>query len=162
MSERFSDSGMLKIPTHVEEVEDIPENSEKISVKEAYCPNGHSLMDNEHTFNGMPGIKMAFIRPNEKKGVFSVSSKIGDLSKKTISGEIVEGEKVTLCCPECSAHFPVLAQCDKCKNGDMVLIYLSKELDVSDSASFCNLFGCPNTMLIKSDTIIRAMARDTL
>jgi len=161
MSERFTDSGMWKIPTRVEEVEDTEDNLQEITITAAFCSNGHSLLDNEHTFHGKPGIKMAFVRPNGEEGLFVVSSKLNDTEKVAIKGEIVNGEKVVLKCPECGTEFPILAPCDRCHTGEMVAIFSSQDLNMENSFSFCDLFGCPNAMMIHSDKIIRAIKRDS-
>jgi len=160
MDDRFTDSGMLKIPAAVEEVPDSPERAAEITVSDAFCACGESLLDPEHAFDGLPGIKIAFRRPNGEEGLFISSPKINDTSKQILSGKVVQGEKVELFCPECGKAFPILAPCDRCENGDMVLIFRSRESDISNSVSFCNIFGCPNAMLIQSDKVIRAIERE--
>ena len=160
MDDRFTDSGMLKIPSAVEEVPDNPERVSEITVSGAFCECGESLLDLENCFDGAPGIRIGFRRPNGEKGIFVASPKINDVSKKVLEGEVVTGEKAQLFCPECGKPFPVLAPCDRCKDGDMVVIFCSRDFDISSSVSFCNIFGCPNAMLIQSDKVIRAMERD--
>lgn len=160
MDDRFTDSGMLKIPSAVEEVPDSPERAAEITVSGAFCACGESLLDTENSFDGAAGIRIGFRRPNGEEGLFVASPKINDTSKKVLKGEVVEGEKVELFCPGCGKAFPILAPCDRCKNGEMVVIFRSKEYDISNSVSFCNIFGCPNAMLIQSDKVIRAIKRD--
>jgi hypothetical protein len=162
MPDRFTDTGMLKIPTVVEEVPDLPERAADITVHAAFCSCGASLLDKDHRYNGLPGIRMDFRRPNGETGSFVTCPKINDVCKEVLSGSVVNGEKLDLFCPECGASFPVLAPCDRCDGGDMVVIYRSQEYDINNSYSFCNIAGCPNGMLIESDRVIRAMERDSL
>jgi hypothetical protein len=162
MSERFTDSGMLKIPTHVEEIPDTEENREKLTIKDARCLEGNSLMDPEHSFEGKPGIKLGFRRPNGEEGLFVVSPFLHDTRKTAISGTIVEGEKVTLFCPSCGKTFPILAACDRCKEGEMVLIHCGDSRNVTDAVSFCNVFGCPNAMFVMADRVIRGIEKNIL
>lgn len=162
MEDRFTESGMLKIPTVVEEVPDIPERAAELTVNAAFCITGESLLDPEHLFDGKPGIRIGFRRPNGETGEFVASPKINCTEKVLVSGEIVPGEKVELFCPACGEPFPILAPCDRCEEGDMVVMYRSTDYDVNNAVSFCNIFGCPNGMLIQSDRVIRAMERDSL
>lgn len=157
MSERFTESGMWKIPTHVEKVPDTEQNRSQLTVSTAFCPNKHKLIDKKNKVDDVPGIKLAFTRPNGDKGVMVVSAVINSTNKIALQGDIIEGEQVTFSCPECGAELPVLAPCERCNTGKMVLIYLSEALDVQNSVSFCDLMGCPNAMLIHSDRVIRAL-----
>lgn len=162
MSELFTDSGRLKIPGQEEHLQTTEENRKQLTINGAWCSAGHYLLDEEHPVHNLPGLKLGFIRPNGEYGEFVVSSMLNDTAKIAISGEIVNGEKVQLVCPECREPFPLLALCDRCNTGEMVLIYCNQNLDVYDSVSFCNLFGCPNAMLIQSDKVVRAIERDSL
>ena len=161
MNERFTDSGMLKIPSAIEGIPDSPERAPEITVTSAFCECGESLLDDTHKFNGYPGIKIGFRRPNGEEGLFVASPKLNDTAKEVLKGEVVTGEKVELFCPGCGKLFPVLAPCDRCENGEMVVVYRSEDFDISNSVSFCNIFGCPNAMLIQSDKVIMAMERDS-
>ena len=162
MSERFTDSGMWKIPTNVEEIPDNPENREKLTIREVRCADGSSLMDSDHPFDGEPGIKLGFRRPNGEQGFFVVSPFLHDTRKLALEGTIVEGEKVELFCPACGEAFPVLAACDRCGDGEMVLIHCGSSNDVVDAVSFCNVFGCPNAMFIQADRVIRGIEKTIL
>jgi hypothetical protein len=160
--ERFNQDGMLKIPGLVEEVQDTPEFREKLTVQSAFCHNGHSLIDNDHRFAGAPGIRLAFVRPNGERGLFVVAAKLNDTDKVTLEGQVVNGEKVALLCPVCGEALPILASCDRCDDGEMVLVYASELRNVEDSISFCNVVGCPNALFIRSDRVIRAIGREVL
>lgn len=162
MSELFTDSGRLKIPSREEQLESSAANRSNLTIHGAWCPAGHDLIDPEHPVSGNPGLKLGFIRPNGEYGEFVVSPLLNDTTKIPLQGEIVNGEKVQLVCPECREPFPLLALCDRCNTGEMVLIYCNREQDVYDSVSFCNLFGCPNAMLIRADRVIRAIERESL
>lgn len=162
MEDRFTGFGMWRLPERVEKLKPTPENSEVLSLETVFCPKGHGLVSGEHTLEGEAGILLAFTRPNGEKGQVLVSTRLGHLSKKTIQGELVPGERITLACPVCGTPLPILAQCDRCHNGDMCVLYCSPALSIEDSVAFCNVVGCPNAMLIRSDRIIRAIERDML
>jgi hypothetical protein len=127
-----------------------------------FCSKGHNLVSPEETLHGQAGIRLAFVRPNGEEGLVVISTRLGDITKHTLKGELVRGERVALSCPVCNAALPVLAQCDRCHTGDMCVLFASEKLSIEDSVAFCNVVGCPNAMLIHSDTIIRALGRDSL
>lgn len=162
MEERFTEFGMWRMPERVEKLESTPENSEALSLGAAFCPKGHGLVSGEETLAGQPGILLAFTRPNGETGRVLISTRLGDLSKKVLEGELVRGERVSLTCPVCGTPLPILAQCDRCHTGDMCVLYCSPALSIEDSVAFCNVVGCPNAMLVRSDRIIRALERDML
>jgi len=160
MSDRFLNNGRLKIPANIINVKEDEIGEEKLIIASAYCQDGHSMIDNEHTFEGEPGIKIGFRRQNGEVGEFVVSAKLNDVSKIALKGEIVVGEKVELICPECGKALPILSDCDRCEGGDMVMIYKNVNAESTDSFSFCNVFGCSNCLLIDSNKIIRAIGRN--
>ncbi len=160
MSDRFLSNGRLKIPANITNVEEDEITDKKLIIASAYCQAGHSMIDNEHTFEGAPGIKIGFRRQNGEVGKFVVSAKLHDVSKVCLKGEIVIGEKVELICPKCGKTLPILADCDRCEDGDMVMIYKNANAVSIDSFAFCNVFGCPNSLLIDSNNIIRAIGRN--
>ena len=162
MNERFTDSGMWKIPSNVEEVPIDEDNREKLTITEEHCEKGASLMDKDHLFHGKPGIKLGFRRSNGEEGEFVVSPFLHDTEKMGIKGTIVNGEKVELICPSCGKPFPVLAECDRCEEGEMVLVQCNSSSDVINAVSFCNVFGCPNAMFINADRVIRGIEKNIL
>jgi L-threonylcarbamoyladenylate synthase len=54
----------------------------------AFCVNGHSLIDKEHSIHGYPGIRLAFKRAGSQ-GEFVISSLAGELDKIVLSGTLI-------------------------------------------------------------------------
>jgi len=162
MDTRFTEFGMWRLPERVEKLESTAENREALSLEAAFCPKGHNLLDSDGNLAGGPGIVLSFTRPNGETGKVLISPRLEDLAKKVLEGDLVRGERVSLFCPVCGTPLPVLAQCDRCHTGDMCVLYCSPALSIEDSVAFCNVVGCPNAMLIRSDRVIRALERDML
>ena len=162
MDERFNEHGMWRLPERVEKLDSSEGNRETLRIAAAFCPNGHDLVSETEKVAGEAGIVLAFRRPNGETGQVAISTRLEDLSKKVLSGDFVKGERIALSCPVCGAALPVLAQCDRCHTGDMCVLYCSPALSFSEAVAFCDVVGCPNAMLVRSDRIIRALERDKL
>ena len=155
MMGQFSKDGKLIIPL-VQRKKGTRETDEKkvrYVVTEAFCPNGCSIIDKEHTINDVLGMLLKFKRPG-MEGEFILSAIEGDFDKIVLSGELKDGVKDELHCPHCNVMFKKLINCD-CKPGaDMVAIGLTPKLDYNNAISFCNVTGCINGIFVKSGTVL--------
>ncbi len=154
--ERFSKDGKLIIPLAERKKGTKETDEEKVRyvVTEAYCPNGCSIIDEEHKINGVPGLLIKFKRPG-MEGEFVLSAIEGDFDKIMLSGELEEGVKDELYCPHCGVMFEKLVNCSCKPDADMVVIGLTPKLDFNNAVSFCNVTGCTNGTFIKSGDVIR-------
>jgi len=156
--ERFGKDGRLVIPLMKRKKDAKESDEEKVRyvVTEAYCPKGCSIIDNEHKINGVPGLRIKFKRPG-MQGEFVLSAIEGDFTKIILSGELEEGVKDELYCPQCGAMFKKLVNCSCKPDADMVVIGLTPQLDFNNAVSFCNVTGCPNGTSIRSGDVITHM-----
>ena len=154
--ERFSKDGRLIIPLGQRKKSTRKADEEKVRyvVTEAYCPNGCSIIDTEHRINGVPGLRIEFKRP-DMEGEFVLSAIEGDFDKIVLSGELEDGVKDELYCPNCGVMFKKLINCSCKPDADMVTIGLTPKLDFSNAISFCNVTGCANGSSIKSGDVLR-------
>ena len=123
-------------------------------VDQVYCTNGHSLIDKENLVSGYPGIRLAFKTPHHK-GEVVISALAGDLSKVTLSGELEPGVRHYLSCPHCHVALPVLMSCGCKRNGQLVVIGLSPQLNFNNAITLCDVAGCTNAALVSCGEVIR-------
>jgi len=156
--EQFSKDGRLIIPLtkRKKRPKESDEEKTRYLVTEAYCPNGCSIIDNEHKINGVPALRIKFTRPGID-GEFVLSAIEGDFTKIILSGELAEGVKDELYCPHCGVMFKKLVNCGCKPEADMVAIGLTPKLDFNNAVSFCNVTGCSNGTTITSGDVITHM-----
>ena len=156
--ERFSKDGKLIIPLGQRKKGTKEQEEEKVRyvVTEAYCPNGCNIIDKEHEINGVAGLRIKFKRPG-MEGELVLSAIEGDFDKVILSGELEDGVKDELYCPQCGVIFKKLVNCSCKPDADMVVVGLTPKLDFNNAISFCNVTGCINGTSIKSGDIIRHM-----
>ncbi|MHC4741890.1 MAG: hypothetical protein ACYS8Z_08275 [Planctomycetota bacterium] len=156
--ERFGKDGRLIIPLGQRKkgTKEAEESKVRYLITEAYCPEGCSIIDEEHKINGVPGLRIRFKRPGAE-GEFVISAIEGDFEKIMLSGELEDGVKDDLYCPHCGAMFKNLVNCSCKSDADMVVIGLTPKLDFNNAVAFCNVTGCPNGTFIKSGEILRHM-----
>ena len=123
-------------------------------ISNAYCPCGCNIIDPEYEINGVPGLRIKYKRQG-MEGEFVISAIEGDFDKIILSGELNEGKKDDLFCPNCGVMFEKLVNCICKPNADMIVIGLTPKLDYNDAVSFCNVTGCNNGAFIKSGDVIR-------
>jgi len=87
--ERFGKDGRLIVPLakRAKYTKESDEEKARYLVTEAYCPNGCSIIDNEHKINGVAGLRIKFRRPGVE-GEFVLSAIEGDFTKIVLSGEL--------------------------------------------------------------------------
>ncbi len=153
---RFSNDGRLILPIGESKNSKLKNEEDKIRyvIKEAYCPNGCNIIDEEYKINGSPGLRIKFMRPGTE-GEFIISAIEGDFDKIILSGKLKNGVKDELYCPHCGVMFEKLVNCNCKPDADMVIIGLTKVLDFNNSVTFCNVTGCHNGSFVSSGTIIR-------
>jgi hypothetical protein len=153
---KYDKEGRLIIPLskRSEYITPQKENKVRYVLKEAYCPNGCSIIDPEHELNGSPGLKIRFKRLG-MEGEFVISAIEGDFEKVVLSGELKEGVKDDLYCPHCGVMFNKLVNCNCKPDAEMVVIGLTPELDYNNSITFCNVTGCDNGSFVSSGDVIR-------
>ncbi|MFC1589885.1 hypothetical protein ACFL42_00170 [Candidatus Omnitrophota bacterium] len=154
--ERFTKDGRWIIPLSDKKVKKDKgeEKNVRYLVSEAYCPNGCSIIDEEHKINGAPGLKIKCGRPGVE-GAFVISAIEGDFDKIILSGELADGVKDDLYCPHCGVKFETLVNCNCKPDADMVIIGLTPKLDINNAITFCNVTGCCNGAFIKAGEVLR-------
>ena len=154
--DRFHKDGRLIIPLMERQMGTKPPGEELIRyvVTEAFCPDGCSVIDQEHLVHDIPGLRIKFKRPG-MEGEFVISAIEGDLDKIILSGELEDGVKDELYCPYCGIMFKKLVNCSCSPDADMVVIGLTSKLDFNNAVSFCNVTGCANGTFIQSGDLIQ-------
>lgn len=154
--ERFTKDGRWIIPLSDKKQKKDKKEEENIRylIKEAYCPNGCNIIDEQYKINGSPGLRIKYKRSG-MEGEFVISAIEGDFDKIVISGELIDGVKDDLYCPHCGVKFKTLVNCNCNTNADMVIIGLTPKLDINNAITFCNVTGCGNGAFIKSGEVLR-------
>ncbi len=160
MQKRFDREGRLIVPI-AEHEKDASTHEKRFVVTEAYCQNGHSLMDKEHVIDGYPGIRLKFERPGHK-GEFVLSAVEGSIEKIMVSGTLEDHVKDDLFCPHCGVKLQVLTDCGCRDEGEMVVLGLSPKLDFNNAIAFCNVTGCNRGVFVKSGEVIRRVRLNAL
>ena len=157
----FNKDGRLLIPeTPKQSPRQDKKKSEVFIVREAYCPNGCSIIDNKHPIKNHPGLRFRFKRPNVE-GEFVISAIEGDFEKIVLSGTLQHGVKDELFCPHCNTPFQKLMKCECKADADLVVFGLTPKLDFNNAIAFCNVTGCQNGTTIDSGTVIRRFSLET-
>jgi hypothetical protein len=152
---RFDDRGRLIIPEPTGPGRELREG-EELTVREAYCSQGHNVVDERYTVGGRPGIKVAFRDPRGAEGLVVLSPVLGRLDKLVLKGRLIGGEKLELRCPECGQLLPVLTSCTCTSGGIINVLFLRPDCDINNSIGICNVVGCPNSSFVRSGEVIRS------
>ena len=158
MAKRDVDQEQLRISTApppesaIKQVDDV-----FIVVTQAFCPNGHNLVDPENeSFDEYPGIRIKLVAGDDQGEVF-LSPFHGDASKRgRLDWE--NGTRLEVQCPTCDTPLPVLTKC-KCESsdgrgGELVKLYLTPGLSDSHMVVVCNVWGCRHSRTIDNWHII--------
>ena len=155
MGYQFDRRGFMIIPDPREYRRTKEEQKQKCVVAtEAYCPNGHNLIDDYVNFNGFGGIKLKIRRPNGEEGFMVLSPIFGDKTVVYIGTKPADGEKLEVFCPECGTAIPVLKPCDECTGGELRVLSVEPKFTVSDGIAFCDLVGCPSAYIISAGELV--------
>src|SRR5210317_1472567 len=73
-------------------------------VTECYCPNGHSVLSDEHKFQGHPGLSL-MLKSKTSERLLVISTVLGDRDRNFVGFERKAGEVVDIRWPTCSNAF---------------------------------------------------------
>ena len=144
MGEMFKKNGTLKIPL-VEEIhiprEKVDETEGGLVLREAYCPEGHSLICDKQ-ISGHNAIHFIYKeREGRRQAEIAISAVVGERQKIYLSGgQFEKGEMVNVFCPTCKVELPILFDCE-C-GAPIYFFYIDKRLDSYYGQSFCSRIGC--------------------
>jgi len=180
-SKRFGDDGKLIIPEPIKREKDKQEDSEfKIPeivketrtfyiIKQAFCPNGHNLINKKYIISGYPGIRLRYRRKDKSKTEIAISAVLGDSQKIILHGNLTFGELVEIHCPICDVKLPILTHykprkgepgCNENETIDIIALYLTPELDYSKAISFCNKVGVVHSSIKYAHEIIKDIYKE--
>ena len=124
--------------------EELPLQQKKV-VGQCFCPNGHSILSEQHLYDGFPGILLK-LRSAEQGSLLSLSPIIGDSARTFHGGKLSSGDVVDICCPICDQAFPIYNQCG-C-GAHLIALFTSLKKDYSDCIGICQRIGCLNAEII--------------
>jgi len=153
MSEMFDANGRLHIPVNEKGKVRFPKSKlevsdEKYIIKEAFCPNGHSLISDTR-INGFGGIHLIFTDLNDLKEVeIIISPVIGERKVMVQKGDVFkDGEIIKALCPICRTELEILFDCE-C-GAHVYVFYLDSLLDHNYGQSFCSRIGCSKSSRLR-------------
>jgi hypothetical protein len=111
-----------------------------IRVASGMCPNGHSLMSDEHRFDGQKAIALT-VRNRGKEGTIHLNPFYGRF-EFACDIALEPGDIVELFCPECGVALKVSETCRMC-NIRMFAIHLPD----GGQVEACPKIGCHNHSL---------------
>ena len=87
------------MPKKQKETLEIELPSKAIRIQNAGCPNGHSLMNAEHTINGYASVSV-LVKYKDQEGLIYLDPVYGSF-KNVFEIEVDEGGVVEFFCPQC-------------------------------------------------------------
>ncbi|WP_321289318.1 hypothetical protein [uncultured Sunxiuqinia sp.] len=126
---------------------------ETVIIEKCYCPNGHSLLDENSKFSDHPGIKIKVIRNGGDEGFLVLSPKFGDYSKMSIDITFKNGDLLEMFCPECNAKIPIYSSCYICHN-HMLTLFTTKDNSYQHCVGVCQKVGCHNSKMVENERMI--------
>jgi hypothetical protein len=116
--------------------------SESICIKEAFCPNGHSLMEPGHPMGDSPSIKVLAVSDAGVEGEIYLNAWYGNFEVDS-SFPMKEGDVLEIYCPTCRADMRRMDErCSFC-GARMFQIKLPK----GGIVEACSRKGCHNHRL---------------
>ncbi|MEZ4268474.1 MAG: hypothetical protein R3F39_19075 [Myxococcota bacterium] len=117
-----------------------------VVITQAYCHNGHRLVEEENPqFGGFPGVGLRVTAQGVTHSVYL--SPIHGHDEKTGGEDIPAGAVCGLACPTCNESLREYAAC-ACGRGTLRAIHLSAERKDSHIAAVCNVWGCTRSRII--------------
>ena len=165
MGHMFDPDGKLHIPILKKLKDSDPKLGavgNRFIVKEAFCPEGHSLMS-DIRINGRRGVKLFLTdSENKRETEIVVSPILEEHQIITLSGEVFEeGEITKAYCPTCHTELEVLVDCE-C-GAHMYVFYLNDHLDRNLGVSFCSRVGCTKSSKLRfSEEALNDYLRDQI
>ncbi len=154
---RFTDKGTIHIPKNK-----ISRPSRKkaevapVILKECYCPNGHSLLDDNIHINENHAMKLKVVSKSGDKGFVALSPVYGDYSRVSIDIKLNKGDILDIYCPECDEKLPAYVDCTLC-DSHMITVFTTSELSYSDCICICKQVGCHNSSIKSNRGILRSV-----
>ena len=155
----FADDGHMIFPATQCQHVAAEDGEARYVVDQAYCPQGCSILDKEHSIHGIPGLHIGFSR-SDMKGELVLSAIQGDFERIILSGELVDRAKNNLYCPHCGTPFATLVNCSCSPGARIVAIGLTAEIDFNNAIAFCNVTGCRNGVFVRSGQVLSAVWND--
>ena len=151
-NDTFSISQIIKIP-EVDISYKQQDDDSVIVVTDMYCVKGHNIVrPGGPKFSGYDGISF-WVVGKSGGSIVTVSPFHGDPRK--YGGEDFEpGEKLTICCPECREPFPSIGKCGCSQDGELISLFLTRDLDPQKAAAVCDKWGCLRSRIIDGEQII--------
>jgi len=131
----------------------------KLVINEAYCHNGHDLLDNELEISGYPSIKL-LVSDKKHEEIINISAVEGDQQRKFKKG-FADKTLLTVSCPMCKEELDNIAPCDCVKGSKYVAIYLNKKRTFGGCVGVCNSWGCFRSFMGSAWRIISRLADKT-
>ena len=131
------------------------------TITRVFCPEGHNLLDICYPINALAGIKLGFRRKNGRTGLVVLSPTLGCFDKNVLAGDLLDGEKVDLFCPECGSPLHKMGTCgcrtrDTNESGEWCILYLSEEISAEEAIAICDVAGCHNSSIRHAGEFIQA------
>lgn len=157
---RFTNQGKIHFPKNkfLRPVRRTHKVKEKVIITECYCPNGHSLMDENSQFCENPGIKIKVKRNGVDEGFLILSPEFGDYSKMTVDITLKEGDLLEMFCPECGKKLPVYSSCYVCHN-HMLTLFTTQDVSYSHCVGVCQKVGCHNSKMVESKRMLSSFVK---
>ena len=157
MGYKFNEQGFMVIPD-TKQMQLKKELAEVLSdkivvVRQAFCPNGHNVVQNRYKFSGFAGIHLK-AEINGNKGDLILSPIFGDHSHITIDIDINLGDQPKMTCPICGVELPILKKCENCESGNMLVLSMREKFDITDGIAFCDVAGCPSAYILDAEKLI--------
>ncbi len=146
----FDSKGRFYIPSKKKCEESL--ESDVVVLKNCYCHNGHNLVSNRAKFGDCNGIVLK-AKNKSGTGYIALSPIWGDKSRMNFNIELIEGGKIQLLCPECDEPLSNYSKCN-C-DGEMIVLFLTKNNDFSECIGICNRVGCQHSEFKTSNELLR-------
>lgn len=154
----FDSRGMMIFPNPMSK-EKICKSEQILVVKECYCQNGHSLINDCAVFNGFPGIVFK-IRRDNIEGLVALSPVYGYKSRVSMDIKLKKGEVWNILCPECGVKLPVFSKCS-C-GSSLIALFANKNADFFNCIVVCNRIDCFNAAINHGNEMITLSMIDRL
>ncbi len=147
----FTNKGMLKFPNR-KDANPTHDTSHPYIIKECYCPNGHSLINEDIMFNNSKGIMVEVSRFNEN-GKLALSPVYGCKNKITLDISLKMDELYDIKCPTCHVLLPAFNDCH-C-GGKIVSLFMDKKAEFNNFVGVCNRIGCKEAKIRLDEELIQ-------
>lgn len=131
----------------------------KLVLTEAYCHNGHSLVDKSVKISGYPSIQL-LVSDGKHEEMVNISAVEGDQEKK-YKKDFKKNTLLVVSCPTCKEELDNIAPCDCIKGSKFVAIYLNKKRSFTGCVGICNSWGCYRSFMGSAWRIISRLADKT-